>query len=112
MTVCRELTKQFEATATMQAREFLLWLAADTQRTRGEFVLVLHGLEAETTSSPLPDDARRTLHLLLDELPLKQAVALAAQICGAPRNAVYEAALALRRDPDTDPGEAPELPRT
>ena len=39
-------------------------------------------------------------------------VALAAQICGAPRNAVYEAALALRRDPDTDPGEAPELPRT
>jgi len=45
----------------------------------------------------------------MNELPLKQAVALAAQISGAPRNAVYEAALALRNSPD--PNKTPEPPR-
>jgi len=108
LTVCRELTKQFEATATMPAHELAQWLASDAQRTRGEFVLVLHGLEAEAAAGPLPDDARRTLRLLMNELPLKQAVALAAQISGAPRNAVYEAALALRNAPDQS--EPPEPP--
>jgi 16S rRNA (cytidine1402-2'-O)-methyltransferase len=108
LTVCRELTKQFEATATMPAHEFVQWLAADAQRTRGEFVLVLHAMQAEAAAGPLTDDAMRTLRLLLNELPLKQAVALAAQISGAPRNAVYEAALALRKGPDPD--RAPQPP--
>ncbi|MBA4265802.1 MAG: 16S rRNA (cytidine(1402)-2'-O)-methyltransferase, partial [Comamonadaceae bacterium] len=41
--------------------------------------------------------ALRTLALLLGELPLKTAVRLCAEITGEPRNALYEAALALRR---------------
>jgi 16S rRNA (cytidine1402-2'-O)-methyltransferase len=41
----------------------------------------------------LPADAERTLRVLLRELPLKQAVALAVEISGAPRNALYEEAL-------------------
>ena len=42
VTVCRELTKQFEEIATVAAQDFSAWLAAGTQRTRGEFALVLH----------------------------------------------------------------------
>ena len=42
-------------------------------------------------------DAQRVLTLLLAELPLKTAVRLAADITGAPRNALYDKALSLKR---------------
>jgi 16S rRNA (cytidine1402-2'-O)-methyltransferase len=45
------------------------------------------GLSVETLS---------TLSLLLEELPLKQAVQLAAKISGANRNELYQHALALK----------------
>jgi 16S rRNA (cytidine1402-2'-O)-methyltransferase len=93
VTVGRELTKQFEQIAQTTAQELPGWLAADAQRTRGEFVLVLH---------PLPDQAPvqdlRVLQLLLPELPLKTAVRLAAEITGQARNDLYAQALALRQD--------------
>ena len=47
MTLCRELTKQFETVATMHSRELAAWLATDPNRTRGEFVVVLHALAHE-----------------------------------------------------------------
>lgn len=93
VTVGRELTKQFEQIAQTTAQDLPGWLAADAQRTRGEFVLVLH---------PLPDQAPvqdlRVLQLLLPELPLKTAVRLAAEITGQARNDLYAQALALRQD--------------
>ncbi len=94
VTVCRELTKQFEEIATVTSSEFAAWLAAGSQRTRGEFVLVLHpALKAEPK-----DDGLRVLQLLLAELPLKTAVKLAVELTGAPRNVLYEAALKLKND--------------
>ena len=92
LTVGRELTKQFEEIATLAANHFPDWLAADANRTRGEFALVLH--PAATASSAEPDT--RVLKLLLAELPLKTAVKLAAEITGEPRNALYELALTLK----------------
>ncbi|MEO8124925.1 MAG: 16S rRNA (cytidine(1402)-2'-O)-methyltransferase [Burkholderiales bacterium] len=94
VTLCRELTKQFETIVTLQAAAIAGWLAEDANRTRGEFVLVIHAPEATTADSADEHDA--TLHVLLDSLPLKQAVALAVQLTGAPRNALYERALALK----------------
>jgi 16S rRNA (cytidine1402-2'-O)-methyltransferase len=95
VTVCRELTKQFETVATMPAHELPAWLAADPQRTRGEFVLVLHGA-AMPQDGPADAATQHVLDVLLSELPLKQAVALAARISGAPRNALYQQALQRR----------------
>ena len=93
VTVGRELTKQFEEIATVAATRFSSWLAASPQRTRGEFVLVLH-----PAPQALPrDDGVRVLQLLLDQLPLKTAVKLAADITGAPRNDLYDAALKLKQ---------------
>lgn len=94
VTVCRELTKQFEEIATVASDQFAAWLAAGPQRTRGEFVLVLH-----PAAHALPkDDGHRVLQLLLAELPLKTAVKLAAEITGAPRNDLYDAALKLKNE--------------
>ena len=42
------------------------------------------------------DDGLRVLQLLIAELPLKTAVKLAAEITGAPRNDLYDAALKLK----------------
>jgi len=96
VTLCRELTKQFESVATLEAAKLPAWLAADANRARGEFVLVLHALPAERADDDAAQAAERTLRILLRELPLKQAVALAACLSGAPRNALYKQALALR----------------
>ena len=93
VTVCRELTKQFEEIATVAANAMPAWLAANAQRTRGEFVLVLH-----PTAQALPqDDGLRVLQLLLEQLPLKTAVKLTADITGAPRNDLYDSALKLKK---------------
>ena len=95
VTVCRELTKQFETIVTHPAGALPGWLAADKNRERGEFVLVLHALPAAPHST-LPVAALQTLRVLMRELPLKQAVALASELSGAPRNALYEQALSER----------------
>jgi 16S rRNA (cytidine1402-2'-O)-methyltransferase len=95
VSVGRELTKQFEEVAVMRADRLSDWLAASAQRSKGEFALALHPL---SVAAPGLGEAERILDLLLAELPTKSAVRLAAQISGAPRNALY--ALALQKKPD------------
>jgi 16S rRNA (cytidine1402-2'-O)-methyltransferase len=95
LSVGRELTKQFEEVAVMRADRLSDWLEASSQRSKGEFALVLHAL---AVAAPGLGEAERVLDLLLAELPTKSAVRLAAQISGAPRNALY--ALALQKKPD------------
>jgi len=98
VTLGRELTKQFEEIATVRADGLVAWLAQDANRLRGEFVLVVHPLEHE--AAVVQDD--RVLKLLLEQLPLKTAVKLAADISGEPRNALYERALALKAKPSAE----------
>ena len=94
ITICRELTKQFETVVTMQANELPGWLAADSNRQRGEFVIVLH---AEALRSDKQEVHDTVLATLLAQLPLKQAVSLAAELTQAPRNQLYARALLLKK---------------
>lgn len=96
VTLGRELSKQFETIVTLAAAELPAWLAADPQRLRGEFALVLHAQPALPDGAEgLPPAASRLLEALLPCLPRRQAVDLAAELGGASRKAVY--AEALRR---------------
>jgi 16S rRNA (cytidine1402-2'-O)-methyltransferase len=95
LTVARELTKQFETIVTLTTQALPDWLAADAQRRKGEFVLVLHARLHAGHDDGLAR-AEPLLRALIQALPLKQAVALLAEHTGVPRNALYERALALR----------------
>jgi 16S rRNA (cytidine1402-2'-O)-methyltransferase len=93
VTLGRELTKQFEEIATVQAKDVSAWIAANAQRTRGEFAVVIHAQAQETSST---GDHDRMLQLFMQELPLKTAVKLAAELTGESKNSLYERALVLK----------------
>jgi 16S rRNA (cytidine1402-2'-O)-methyltransferase len=94
---CRELTKLFEQIARMPVSEASAWLTADPNRQRGEFVLLV---APAPESEGLSHVAQNVLKLLLEELPVKTAAKLAAEITGASKNALYEHALELRKASD------------
>jgi 16S rRNA (cytidine1402-2'-O)-methyltransferase len=91
--IARELTKRFESIEQRALAGAAEWVAADANRSRGEFVLVIEAREAEAPAGP---DPRVLLETLLAELPLKQAVALAARISGGKRNDLYALALKMK----------------
>ncbi|PSW09650.1 16S rRNA (cytidine(1402)-2'-O)-methyltransferase [Photobacterium rosenbergii] len=86
--LARELTKTYETIHGAPLGELIDWLGEDSNRTRGEMVLLVAGHRAE--KEDLPADALRTLGLLVKELPLKKAAALTAEIHGVKKNALYK----------------------
>ncbi|MDO8414014.1 MAG: 16S rRNA (cytidine(1402)-2'-O)-methyltransferase [Gallionellaceae bacterium] len=91
--LAREITKLFESIHRCTLAEAMAWLHADANNQRGEFVLLLSGAEVKTG---LDAEAERVLSLLLQELPLKQAVQLAVQITGIGRKELYPRALQIK----------------
>ncbi|BBE52192.1 Ribosomal RNA small subunit methyltransferase I [Ferriphaselus amnicola] len=94
LVLAREITKLFESIHRCKLADALDWLNSDPNKQRGEFVLLVSG--ATPQPEGLSAEAERTLSLLLEELPLKQAVQLATRITGLGRNELYQRALALK----------------
>ncbi|GAB3630359.1 16S rRNA (cytidine(1402)-2'-O)-methyltransferase [Pandoraea terrae] len=94
----RELTKRFEQIHECPLGEAAAWFGEDANRERGEFVLAVEGAPKAASSDGLDAQAERVLALLVSELPTRSAAKLAAAITGAPRNALYERALALKNE--------------
>lgn len=91
VTLARELTKLFETVRRLPLDQLCEWVAADPNQQRGECVLVVEGYAGvEHSISP---EALQALVVLKEELPLKQAAALAAKISGAKKNTLYKYAL-------------------
>lgn len=92
--IARELTKLHEAIHCCTLAEGPAWLAADSNRQRGEFVLVVEGAPEQQSGSAADHDA--LLRILLEELPVKGAAKVAAALTGASRNDLYARALELK----------------
>jgi len=104
LVIARELTKKFESIARMPLSEAGDWLAADANRTRGEFVLLVDappaaaaGARGATPSA----DALRWLEALCAEMPTAHAARVVAAMTGEARDALYAHALAQK---NKDPG--------
>lgn len=94
LVIARELTKMFETVHTCATGEAAAWLSEDANRIRGEFVLIIEGATADADAALV--EAKRTLEILLEELPLKQAASIAARITGSRKNELYDLALHLK----------------
>jgi 16S rRNA (cytidine1402-2'-O)-methyltransferase len=92
--LAREVTKLFETIHSCSLSEAEAWLESDSNQQRGEFVVLVSGAQPQ---EGLSAETLDTLKLLLDELPLKQAVQLATKITGANRSELYQQALDMKK---------------
>lgn len=102
--IAREMTKQFESHFLGTLEQAAAWLSDDPNQLRGEFVLVLMGYESEGEEDERLPEALRIVSLLNEDLPLKKAAAIAAEITGLRKNAIYRAALDLPHQGDQGEG--------
>ena len=100
--LARELTKQFETVRSGTLTELSEWVVRDPHQQLGEFVILVHGVPREEREA-VDEEAERILRILIEELPVSQAAALAAKITGLKKNRLYEYALNLKGDVDPSP---------
>ncbi|XXE60118.1 16S rRNA (cytidine(1402)-2'-O)-methyltransferase [Pseudomonas sp. R1-18] len=96
--LARELTKTFETLKGLPLGELRAFVEADSNQQRGECVVLIAGWTPPEDEDVVGAEARRILGLLLEEMPLKRAAALAAQITGVRKNLLYQVALDSQSD--------------
>lgn len=92
--IARELTKTFETVHSDSAENLLAWLTDDPNQLKGEMVLMIEGKKHDPNA--IPKQAIDTLKLLLGEMKPKKACAIAAEIYGVKKNALYDIALTMK----------------
>lgn len=95
--LARELTKIYETIRKDDLEGLSQWVQGDPRQQKGECVIVVHGAEPIIGRDEKDGDAQHLLGVLLEELPLKQAVALAAKITGEKRNRLYQWAVDMKK---------------
>lgn len=97
MAVCRELTKRWETIKCAPASDMAKWMAGDSNQQRGEFVLVVEGAAAVKANDDISDQTRHMLTVLVQNMPVSQAAAVAAKISGLKKNHLYKLALEIQQ---------------
>lgn len=92
--IAREITKRFESIYRGKVSEVVSFLGANPDIVKGEFVVVLSGVERQVQGGELDE----LLKILLAEVELKKAVSLARRISKVSRNVIYDRALKLSTD--------------
>jgi len=95
--LARELTKMFETIYRGTLGDLLDQLSAGDSVHKGEFVVLISGYRGPKSMAEL--ETSRILEVLLaHSLPVKTAAAIAAEITGAKKNALYKQAVRLQKD--------------
>lgn len=95
--LARELTKIFETVRNDSLQGLCDFVHADPQQQKGECVILVQGAPAPLAlEHTIALDSETLLRALLTELPVKQAVRLAAAISGVKKNDLYDLALRLK----------------
>ncbi|MEJ2591267.1 MAG: 16S rRNA (cytidine(1402)-2'-O)-methyltransferase [Candidatus Thiodiazotropha sp.] len=94
--VAREMTKLHETFLRGTLEQLVERVVQDDNQRKGEFVVLVAGAEAARADGRLEVAVDRLLAALLRELPLKRAVAVAAEVTGLKKNQLYDQALAIK----------------
>ncbi len=99
LVVAREITKKFETIARMALADAPAWFAAEPNRQRGEFVLIVDlpgSRAADAAPAAITPEIDRWLRALVAELPPARAARVVAAATEIPRAAAYARALELK----------------
>ncbi|PJG84016.1 16S rRNA (cytidine(1402)-2'-O)-methyltransferase [Caviibacterium pharyngocola] len=95
--LAREITKTWETIHGDLVGLLRQWVAEDPNRTKGEMVLIIEGLP-QKQETEFSAQAVKALTLIAQELPLKKAAAIVAELYGYKKNALYQFALEKNKD--------------
>ncbi len=95
--LAREISKTYETFLRGTVAEVQAALAADSNQSRGEMVLVLHPLVRVRHKNTLPESAQAVISILAAALPTKQAAELAAKITQENKKILYDFAINLKK---------------
>lgn len=96
ITLARELTKRFEEIVSLPLAESASWLAADSHREQGEYVVIVHPpANTPDQESELEESASLDawLDALLETMSVRDVARIAAKATGHARDAMYARAL-------------------
>ena len=94
MVLAREMTKTWETITGNTIKNLREWLLEDPNRTKGEMVLIVEGKPKSDNNDEISPQAVKALELIAEELPLKKAAAIVAELYGYRKNALYQFGLA------------------
>lgn len=94
--IAKELTKRFEHIESGTLSQLYQWVTADSNRTKGEFVILLEGSQT-SEHDKFQRHNIRLLSALMPHLPTRLAVDIAADVSGSPRQHLYRLAQELKR---------------
>ena len=88
--LAREITKTWETITGNMIKNLREWLLEDPNRTKGEMVLIVEGKPKSDNNDEISPQAVKALELIAEELPLKKAAAIVAELYGYKKNALYQ----------------------
>ena len=98
--IARELTKLHETIVKASLGEALDLVMQNDNMRKGEFVVIVDGAVEHKKDSVISTEQEKLLQVLLKEVSIKTAVAMAVELTGLRKKIVYQAALMMSKDDD------------